>query len=65
MSGSNENFEAEVHAFVGDDDARARELADAFEAAVITVVRWAEGRARPHPRIQRAVLSWIRARREQ
>jgi hypothetical protein len=37
-----------------------RELAEQFEVAESTVSRWAKGYARPHPRVQRYVVSTLR-----
>ena len=36
-----------------------RTIADEFEAAISTVSRWASGTARPHPKMQKLIVSWI------
>ena len=38
------------------------DLADVFEAATSTVSRWANGVARPHPRMEKLVVAWIEKR---
>lgn len=39
----------------------ARTIADMFECAVSTVERWADGRARPTPRVMAFVVRELRA----
>ena len=41
-----------------------RDLAQEFEVEVSTVSRWASGAAKPHPRLQRQVVQWIKRRAE-
>lgn len=36
-----------------------RTMADEFEASVSTITRWANGVARPRPRLQQEIVSWI------
>lgn len=37
----------------------ARELADKFEAAPVTIQRWANGTANPHPGVKKYVVSTL------
>lgn len=39
-----------------------RDLAEEFEAAVSTVERWADGRAKPRPRVQQWVVQHLAKR---
>ena len=39
---------------------KQREFADAFEVAISTVSRWADGSVLPHPVMQRFVVAWIK-----
>lgn len=39
-----------------------RELADKFEVAISTVKRWANGVARPHPRITQQIINHLKSR---
>lgn len=41
----------------------AKELAAEFEVSESTVLRWAKGTARPHPRIRNQVIASIQGRR--
>ncbi len=41
---------------------RRREMAIAFEVAELTVTRWANGKARPHPLLQSQIVLWIEER---
>ncbi len=40
-------------------DERRDALAAEFEVARMTVVRWANGKARPHPLLQSQIVLWI------
>ena len=62
MAEGETEFETVVYEFLRDDDLEvdADRLAREFEVPVGLVRRWAAGTARPHPRIQRHVTSWIR-----
>jgi transcriptional regulator with XRE-family HTH domain len=41
------------------DRITSQEIAAQFEVAESTVLRWAEGEATPHPRIQKEVAAWL------
>lgn len=58
---TDDKFSEAVYAFLEYDEAgvRAHDLAIRFEVAVSTVKHWANGSARPHPRLQKQVLAYI------
>ncbi len=57
------NFSSQVDAFINEDDLEIRtdRIATQFEVTPMTVKRWADGRAFPHPSLQKQVLTWIKA----
>ena len=59
---SSEQFSWIVAAAVGTLGLYQRELAAEFEVAESTVSRWANGVARPHPRLQQLIVSAIEKR---
>lgn len=60
--GSSESFAQIVEAAVRTLGLYQRELANEFQVADSTVSRWANGIARPHPRLQKMILASIRKR---
>lgn len=55
-------FSCAVHDYIAEDEARVAELAERFETMLSAVRRWADGRNRPHPFIQKQVLRYIEER---
>lgn len=56
----NKEFEDVVYKFISAYDGNDRLLAIGVECAESTVIRWANGMSRPHPKIQQYVLKWIK-----
>ncbi len=61
-NGSSESFARVVEAAVRTLGVYQRELANEFQVADSTVSRWANGIARPHPRLQKMILASIEKR---
>ena len=61
-NGSSEAFAQVVEAAVRTLGLYQRELANEFQVADSTVSRWANGIARPHPRLQKMILTSIEKR---
>lgn len=57
-----DGFSLAVDGYVNDDHWKAEEMAGHFEVSAATVRRWARGTARPHPRLQKQVLTYIKER---
>lgn len=60
--GSSDAFARAVDAAIDTLGLYQRELANEFQVADSTVSRWANGIARPHPRLQKMILASIEKR---
>jgi hypothetical protein len=57
--GHDAEFAVAIGSYLGLSGTTQRVLADEFEAAISTVSRWATGRAKPRPRMQKLIIAWI------
>ena len=58
-SASKEYFSGAVKIALNEYDLPVSKIADKFQVADSTVLRWASGVAVPHPNLRQNILSWV------